>query len=384
MTFEFTTVDVQALVAAAVQATSAACAARELKIEIDASEEIPPVHGDFERLLQVLVNLLDNTCRYAPPGSPVVVRIREHDAGVQIDVRDQGPGIAGTEQAHVFERFWRADRPHGDAGTGLGLAICRSIIHGHGGHIWLESEEGHGATFSIALPRSVFRTQPEDTEAGAYGPANPVLQGVNIARREQPDIVLLDLALPDLDGYDVLRVLKNDPATQGIPVVVLSVAPTLEQAHALGATEVLQKPARFEAVRWMLARALRRKHQPEGRLVVGMAPAVSKDLAVLAQVLEQETHGIYRGRDLQDLAAWSAAHYPDLLVLDEEVLPESRSEAAELLRHPVSGAPVPVVFLGHGAGRPDDGGSWVGIAKPVSKEEFLAVAQRVVTPAAQR
>jgi DNA-binding response OmpR family regulator len=115
-----------------------------------------------------------------------------------------------------------------------------------------------------------------------------------------------------------------------------------------------------------------------------MAPAVSKDLSVLAQALEQETHGIYRGRDLQDLAAWSAAHYPDLLVLDEDVLPESRREAAELLRHPVTGAPVPLLFLARSGGRQGDAAGGVGIDKPVSKDEFLAAARRLVAPMTQR
>jgi CheY-like chemotaxis protein len=214
--------------------------------------------------------------------------------------------------------------------------------------------------------------------------ASAGVPGVNVARREQPDLILLDLVLPDLDGYDVLRVLKNDPETQSIPVVVLSVGPALELAHSLGAADVLQKPARFEAVRWVLARALRRKHQPEGRLVVGMAPAVSKDLSVLAQALDGGTNGIYRGRDLQDLAAWSAAHYPDLLVLDEDVLPESRSEAAELLRHPVTGAPVPLVFLGRQVTSDGDTDSWIGLGKPISGEEFLAAAQRLIAPVSQR
>lgn len=110
--------------------------------------------GDFERLREVASNLVVNALRFAGPDARVRV-VTWHTAGeCGFSVSDSGPGISEAAQARIFDRFWRADesRARDGGGSGLGLALCREIVEAHGGRIWVESEEGRGARFIVALP----------------------------------------------------------------------------------------------------------------------------------------------------------------------------------------------------------------------------------------
>ena len=121
------------------------------------------VRGDEARLGQVFVNLVHNAIKFSPDGGEVRVRVRSDGAEVVSSVTDHGIGIAKVDRARIFERFYKADRARlRGGGTGLGLSIARHIVEGHGGRIWVESEEGHGSTFSFAIPVS-----PAGAEAAA-------------------------------------------------------------------------------------------------------------------------------------------------------------------------------------------------------------------------
>lgn len=123
-------------------------------------ESMPPddaaltVRGDADRLGQVLVNLLHNALKFSSAGRAVTVSVVPSSEVVVVSVKDEGPGISKADQARIFERFYKVDRarPRAGGGTGLGLSIARHIVNAHGGRIWVESEEGHGATFFVALP----------------------------------------------------------------------------------------------------------------------------------------------------------------------------------------------------------------------------------------
>ncbi|RXS69105.1 HAMP domain-containing histidine kinase [Streptomyces sp. TM32] len=112
-------------------------------------------HGDEDRLLQVLRNLLDNALRYTPPGTPTSVRVRAPDgAHVELRVTDQGPGMDPDTAGRIFERFYRGDasRTPGSGGTGLGLSIVKSIAEAHGGTVTVHTTPGEGSTFTVTLP----------------------------------------------------------------------------------------------------------------------------------------------------------------------------------------------------------------------------------------
>jgi len=113
-----------------------------------------------ELLEQAIVNLLDNAAKYTPPGSAIRVKAQARDAGVRIDVIDQGPGIDPEHLPRLFERFYRTDkaRSRSQGGTGLGLAIVKHIANAHGGKVHVESQTGRGSTFSILLPDAPANT----------------------------------------------------------------------------------------------------------------------------------------------------------------------------------------------------------------------------------
>ncbi len=122
---------------------------------VDAPPDLPVLRADPERLRQVLTNLLSNAVKYSPEGSPVVVRCRPREpTHVLIQVIDRGLGIPADQPGRLFQKFERVrTREHMRvSGSGLGLYICRLIAEGHGGRIWVESEPGHGSTFSLLLP----------------------------------------------------------------------------------------------------------------------------------------------------------------------------------------------------------------------------------------
>jgi len=104
---------------------------------------------------QVLINLLHNAIKFTPPGGRVHLSARQDGDRVLVSVSDTGVGIAAEDLPRIFERFYKADRSRSGGGTGLGLAIARHLVEGHGGRIWVESQEGKGSTFSFSLPVAV-------------------------------------------------------------------------------------------------------------------------------------------------------------------------------------------------------------------------------------
>jgi Na+/proline symporter/signal transduction histidine kinase len=136
------------------------------RLEIRGDRQPATIRADADRLVQVLLNLLSNALRHLPEqeGQVIVTIDDEHD-GVTVTVTDNGPGISHEEQAEVFDKFRQVgDRHRRQGGTGLGLPISRQIIEHFGGHMWVESEPGHGATFGFHLPRNIDRHGDRETE----------------------------------------------------------------------------------------------------------------------------------------------------------------------------------------------------------------------------
>jgi PAS domain S-box-containing protein len=129
-------------------------ASEQLTLELAVAPSVPAVAADRDKLRQVLVNLVANAVKYSPAGGRIEVEVKPEDGHVAVVVRDEGLGIAPSEQSLIFEKFYRADAnmTRGVSGSGLGLYISRELVHRMGGTISVESEPGEGSTFVVTLP----------------------------------------------------------------------------------------------------------------------------------------------------------------------------------------------------------------------------------------
>jgi PAS domain S-box-containing protein len=144
-------VELPALIRQAVDLCESQAAARNVSLRPEVGDAIPIITADAARLLQLLSNLLGNAMKFSPARTTIIIRARPCSGGVEVSVKDSGPGIAADDLPRIFDRFWQG---HGQsrAGVGLGLAICKGIVDAHGGRIWVASKEGRGTTFYFELP----------------------------------------------------------------------------------------------------------------------------------------------------------------------------------------------------------------------------------------
>jgi len=147
----------EALVSETANFFQAAAQTKKIDLVTHSEPELPTVRGDFQRLKQVLHNLLSNALRYTPAGGRIEISVRRlwgTPDQIAISVHDSGPGIPGQDLPHLFDRFYRGDtsRARSTGGSGLGLTIAKEIVEAHGGRIWAESRPGEGSTFTVTLP----------------------------------------------------------------------------------------------------------------------------------------------------------------------------------------------------------------------------------------
>jgi signal transduction histidine kinase/CheY-like chemotaxis protein len=264
-----------------------------IRLRLESDQRIGVIDADERLLKQVLFNLISNALHFTPRGGRVEVSARQEIARVLISVRDDGAGIAPEDQARIFESFEQAGRSTFHEGTGLGLALSRRFVELHGGHLNVESAAGHGSTFTFDLPiatRSKNVESSGDQDAAASSeisarvsegtPGRPadgrlalivednernllltrdLLQrhgfrtldagdaesGLELAATMRPDVILMDVKLPGMDGVTALARLRADPATATITVVAVtaSVMPLDRERFALaGFAGVILKP----------------------------------------------------------------------------------------------------------------------------------------------
>jgi two-component system sensor histidine kinase KdpD len=142
--------DVQDLIGVALEQMGSRASARS--INIDMSPELPFVSVDFGLVTQALVNVIDNAIKYSPADSPIEIKGRQVDREVHLEVADHGVGIPPQDLLHVFDKFYRIQRPDKVGGTGLGLSICKGVVEAHGGHIAAENRPGGGTIIKLMLP----------------------------------------------------------------------------------------------------------------------------------------------------------------------------------------------------------------------------------------
>jgi signal transduction histidine kinase/ActR/RegA family two-component response regulator len=249
------------------------------------------VNGDPVRLGQIVTNLLDNAVKYTPPDGRIWVTVTSEDYRAVLRVRDTGMGIGPELLPRVFDLFVQADRSldRAKGGLGLGLTLVRRLVHLHGGQVSAHSGgPGCGSEFVVALPLCQAAADPERLEAPARLDRRRVLiiedhqdareslrlllaeeghdvevardgpEGLDMLRRWRPEIALVDIGLPGLDGYRLAAAARSDPGTRGIFLVAVTGYGQPEdrrQAADAGFDEHIVKPVTPEALRRAMTRA---------------------------------------------------------------------------------------------------------------------------------
>jgi PAS domain S-box-containing protein len=272
-------------------------------LSIERVNELGNAHQDMTKLRQVMFNLLSNAAKFTHEGTITmhVNRARQGDTDwLTFAVSDTGIGIAEDKLDHVFDEFTQADgsttRDYG--GTGLGLAISRRFCELLGGDLTVDSVVGEGSTFTIYIPAILPGTEPK-YQPDVITPATPEAeqpiiheaasgstilvidddpdaceiiehnltkdgfnvvtatsgeQGLRLAHEIQPTAITLDVMMPDMDGWSILRALKADPVLHNIPVIMLTMVDDRSRGYSLGAVDYLTKPVDKEQLHKVLSR----------------------------------------------------------------------------------------------------------------------------------
>jgi len=328
------------LIDRACAATSALFAQQpSLRLVKSVDADIEQLTGDGHRLIQVIINLLSNAVKFTDEGT-VECRARRVGPDIVVSVLDSGSGISEKEVGQVFEKFKQVgDVVSGKPkGTGLGLSICRQIVEHHGGRIWVESELGVGSNFSFTLPARA-QAQPEaeasqDTEPAAPDEAAPSaarddsrktvlvvddepairaflrelltdagynvveavdgVEAIDKAREARPDLITLDVMMPRMGGYEAAAVLKTDPATETIPLLVLSATESQRRGRQMGVDDYIAKPADPEALLEKVEKLLSQRKSARKILVINEGESA---IRTVIDALEAREHTVLMTKD---------------------------------------------------------------------------------------
>lgn len=344
----------------------------EFQLEID--EALPPLWADAKRITQVLQNLLSNAVKFTPTGGKIRLDAVQMEEEIVFSVTDSGIGISLEEQEQIFEPFYQVENIEirRTSGTGLGLAIVKRIVTAHGGHVELESQPGVGSTFRVHLPTTRARrtqvlerpaqTGPEPQAQGlppreGDGASEPTsvplpererplilvvdddvatntfirflleeegyeilsttdgTEALSLAATHRPDVITLDLLMPEVNGYQVLRKLKENPLTAEIPVCITSIIEEKAQGYRLGAIDYITKPFDsehlLEAIHRILAPA---SHGDKTRILVAEDDLGIMELVEMA--LPAEQFEVFTATDGITALEILRRDRPDLVLLD--------------------------------------------------------------------
>jgi signal transduction histidine kinase/CheY-like chemotaxis protein/HAMP domain-containing protein len=283
--------DVAKLLAEVVAVIEPLAAHNQNRLSADFAPDIGKMRSDQTKVRQNLFNLLSNACKFAKGGEVRLSArriVREDGDWLEFTVSDTGIGMTPDQLSKIFMAFTQADASTTKrfGGTGLGLAITRHFCHLLGGDISVESEAGKGSTFTITLPQyqeaAVHDQAPAQRGAAPRADMGTVLivdddrgvhdvlderlsaegfhlihayggeEAIRLAKQIKPDLITLDIIMPDKDGWSVLKALKSNPELSGIPVVVVTVLGDKDLGFALGAADFVTKPLDNEKIKNVL------------------------------------------------------------------------------------------------------------------------------------
>ncbi|HEV8273010.1 MAG TPA: GAF domain-containing protein [Chitinophagaceae bacterium] len=344
----------------AIAATTSLFDQKALKLIRNIDTNLPDITGDRDKLIQVIINLISNSVKFTDKGSVTCTVLQKNDE-IVVSISDTGIGIAPGDFGAVFEQFKQVggdtltDKPKG---TGLGLPICKEIVEHHGGKIWLESEVGKGSTFSFALPITKtngvarpmhlddlvkqLKEQVAQSHINIIGKASKILivddddsirsllqqelgdagysieearngkEALAAVRKQRPDLIILDIMMPEMNGFDVAAVLKNDPQTMDIPIIVLSIVQDKTRGFRIGVDRYLTKPIDTGLLFSEIGSLLEQGKSKKKVMVVDQDSAT---VNTLTEVLKTKGYSVMEANE-KELLEKAIANQPDIIIIN--------------------------------------------------------------------
>jgi PAS domain S-box-containing protein len=356
-------------------------------------EDLPQITVDRDRLIQVVINLISNGVKFTEEGF-VTCTARVENSQLIVEISDTGMGIAKENHDKVFERFAQVGNvlTNKPKGTGLGLPICKQIIEHHGGKIWVESELGQGSTFAFSIPittkeelyksynidfenlKKQLANTTEQTEAITQknSPKKVILvvdddqnirqllrqsleeeqyqvieaengfEAINFAKNLTPDLVILDVKMPQINGFDVAAILKNDPQTMTIPIIILSIIQDEKRGYRIGIDRFLPKPLNKEGLLKEVHCLLTQGQSSKKVLIVDQNASTLKNLS---ETLQTQGHRVIGAVDGEEGVKKALSFRPDFIIIDSMFSKEP--ELIKTLRFAKGLENVSLIFLGN-------------------------------------
>ena len=331
----------------------------EIHLEID--PDLGILEADITKVRQIISNLLSNAAKFTQNGKITLQAQRTKHYGldwVVVAVTDTGIGMTTEQMTHIFEEFTQGDssttRKYG--GTGLGLAITRRFCEMMGGQIQVSSVQGSGSTFTVQLPAAVigpkvdprqirFSPDPQGlykrrqkvsrvlvidddafardllerflTREGFYADvAGDIKLGLQLARENKPDVIVLDVKMSDIDGWSVISKLKAEASLIDVPVVMLTMTDHRELSHSLGAADYLPKPIERKRLFDILLRHIRGGEAANGQAHVLVVEDDPVNRELLRNLLQREELVVSVANNGREALTIMASNVPDLIFLD--------------------------------------------------------------------
>ena len=343
----------------AIAATTSLFDQKALSLIREIDDDLPEITGDKDKLIQVVINLISNSVKFTDTGG-ITCRVKKLNDEIIVSISDTGIGIDKEDFGAVFEQFKQVggdtltDKPKG---TGLGLPICKEIVEHHGGRIWVESEKGKGSTFSFALPiNKTTASRPlhlddlvrQLKEQVAYSQLNVAGQkaakilivddddsirsllqqelgdaGYDVdqasngkealarVRANRPNLIILDIMMPEMNGFDTAAVLKNDPETMDIPIIVLSVVQDKARGFRIGIDRYLTKPIDTGLLFNEIGSLL---EQGKSKKKVMIVDEDSGAVSTLTDVLKNKGYEVMESNE-NELHEKAVANLPDIIII---------------------------------------------------------------------
>jgi signal transduction histidine kinase/CheY-like chemotaxis protein len=350
------------------------------RFEIEFSPDVSVLSTDDGKFRQIIINLLNNANKFTRNGLIAVtaaMEVRDGRDFVRLRVSDTGSGIPAERLEHLFQPFFTGGDMARHGGTGLGLTISRQFAQLMGGDITVTSELNAGSTFTVVIPMVAVPEQTEIADAPlaivqATSARRTVLvidddsstrelierivgpegfnvvqaatgeEGLRIAREERPDIIILDVILPGMNGWSVLAELKGDPVLSPIHVILLTILDDRKRAYALGASDFLVKPIDRERL-VSATKKYRSATPPSTVLVIDDDPDCRM---TVRKMLERENWAVVEAENGNVALDWLRANNDPALILLDLVMPEMDGfRFVEEKRRHDGGRAIPVVVL---------------------------------------